>query len=324
VNSSAFSLPVRRAAAVLTTTALAVGPAVLIGAPAAQATGGEGKAGAVVLRAALDVDLLNKTADVPLDASLNEVQAPASADKTALTVKVDGVDKGRPVSVLRADVASARATVDPHKAEGSAKLVRAKAHVPGLPLLSLIEVEQVTAQAVCAAGKKPTAESNLLGTVRVLGKEARLSARGTATVAVPGVGTVRLELSKANITSHSAAATALDLKVSVKPLKRNVAAVDGRVTLVEATCERPKAAPGQEEPGAEKPEEEKPEVEKPGAANPQDEEPDVSTQTGTVGEKENLAETGGSSTTPYLAGAAALLIAGGAGALVITRRRRRS
>jgi LPXTG-motif cell wall-anchored protein len=319
-------MPARRAAAVLTAAALAAGPAVLLGAAPAHATGGEGKATATVLRTGLDVSLLNK-AHVPLAASVNEVRAPKSANKTALTVKVDGAENGKPVHVLRADVATARATVDHSGSEGYSNLVRAKVHVPGLPLLSLIEVEQVTSKAVCKAGARPTAKSNVLGTVLVLGKKTTLSASGTTTVQVPGVGEVQLELSKTSTTSRTAAATALDLKVSVKPVKLGVGAVNGQVTLAEATCETPKGSgPTQEpsqtpsqsaEPGGNGGSEGSDEGSGSGSGS------DTSPQTGSGnGSDDNLAETGGSSMTPYLAGGAAVLVAAGAGTLVLARRRR--
>ncbi|MFD3975499.1 SCO1860 family LAETG-anchored protein [Streptomyces cyaneofuscatus] len=304
-------------------------------APATPATGGEGKASAVVLRTGLDVSLLNKSVQVPLKVTLNEVQAPASAGRTALTVNLDGVEGGKPVSVLRADVATANATVDEHKAEGYTNLAKARVHVPGLPLLSLIEVEKVTSKALCEAGKQPVAESNVLGHVTVLGKKVTLSAGGPTRVVVPGVGEVSLDLSKTETTSRTAAATALRLKVSVNPLDLNVAEVDGEVTLAEATCETPKTP------------------EKPGGSNGgstggssggntggsgtggsdtgstggdqgdggTDVKPQTGSDTGKAPTTANLAETGGSSTTPYIAGGAALLLAIGAGATVVARRR---
>lgn len=265
-------------------------------------TSGKGKAGAVVLRTGLDVSLLNKSVNVPLRAALNEVRAPADADKTALTVELDGVDQGRPFTVLRADVATARATVDEHKAAGYANIAHAKVHVPGLPLLSLIEVQEVTSKALCEAGKKPVAESNLLGTVTVLGKKVTLSAAGPTRVEVPGVGEVTLDLSKTRTTSRTAAATALELKVAVNPLKLNVADVQGTLTLAEATCEAPAAPVKRTEP------------EKEG----------VKPQTAADPATENLAETGGNSMTPYLASGAVLLLAIGGGALVLVRARDRS
>ncbi|WP_329080208.1 SCO1860 family LAETG-anchored protein [Streptomyces niveus] len=306
-------MPARRCAALGAAVALVAGPVVL--AAPAQATGGtggtggtgvttgKGKASAVVLRTGLDVSLLNKSVDVPLRAALNEVRAPADADKTALTVELDGVDQGRPFTVLRADVATARATVDEQKAEGYANIAHAKVHVPGLPLLSLIEVQEVTSKAVCAAGKKPVAESNLLGTVTVLGKKVTLSAAGPTRVEVPGVGEVTLDLSKTRTTSRTAAATALELKVAVNPLKLNVADVQGTLTLAEATCEAPAEPVKQTEP----------EPEKEG----------VEPQTATEPTTENLAETGGNSMTPYLAAGAVLLLAVGGGALVLVRARDR-
>ncbi|UNM14353.1 LPXTG cell wall anchor domain-containing protein [Streptomyces formicae] len=294
-------MPARRSAAAAAAAALAVGGPVAFAAPAHATGGADGRASAVVLRTGLDVSLLNKTVNVPLKASLNEVQAPASAEKTALTVQVEGVDQGRPLNVLRADVASAKATADREKAEGSVTLAHAKVHVPGLPLLSLIEVEEVTSRAVCAAGEKPVAESNLLGTVRVLGKKVTLTTGGTTRVEVPGVGEVRLELSRTETTSRTAAVTALELAVSVNPLKLNVAEVEGAVTLAAATCEAP--APASAAPSA-----------APSAP------PEVKPQTGP---QENLAETGGSSATPYVAAGAFALLAAGTAGVVLARRRAR-
>ncbi|WP_329194220.1 MULTISPECIES: SCO1860 family LAETG-anchored protein [unclassified Streptomyces] len=299
MNSNTFRMP---AAALLATGAVA-----LLTAPPASATGGsgtgpasEGRAGAVVLRAGLDVGLLGKAVHVPLRATLNEVSAPAAtAEKTALTVTVDGAEQGRPVSVLRADAATAEAGADSRSAQARSHLAKAEVHVPGLPLLSLIQVENVTSKAVCEAGRKPVATSNVLGAVTVLGKKVTLSAGGPTKVEVPGVGLVNLELSGTQTTSTTAAAAALRLKVSVNPLKLNVAQVDGEIVLAEAHCEAP--APGAPA--------------------------DVKTQTvpgATTPVKAGLAATGGSSATPYVAGGAMLLLGVGAGALVLTRRRKTS
>lgn len=342
--------------------AVAAAPVALLVAVPAQAadatttTTGGGKAGAVVLRTALDVSLLNKTVDVPLRATLNEVKAPADAKETALSVRLDGVDGGRPVSVLAADVATSKATVDKHRAEGYSNVAKARVHVPGLPLLSLIEVEKVTSKAVCEVGRKPVAESNVLGHVSILGKRIDLSAGGTTQISVPGVGEVTLDLSKTHTTSRTAAATALRLKVSVNPLKLNVADVQGEVTLVEATCETPKATgPGSGDNGG---------TSNGGSSNGGSDsggadsggssdgasgnggsgnggsssggssdgasgnggsgDGGVKPQTGTGHEPaagSNLAETGGSSATPYIAGGAAALLAVGAGAVIVARRR---
>ncbi|MEU9231951.1 SCO1860 family LAETG-anchored protein [Streptomyces subrutilus] len=305
MNSNTFRMP----AAVL----LATGAVALLTAPPAFATGGggaggEGKAGAVVLRAGLDVGLLNKTVHIPLKTTLNEVSAPATAEKTALTVALEGVEGGKPVSVLRADVATSRATADKTRAEAEANLAKARVHVPGLPALSLIEVEKVTSRAVCEAGKQPVATANVLGTVTALGKRVTLSAGGPTKVEVPGVGLVSLELSGTQTTSTTAAAAALRLKVSVNPLKLNVAEVEGEIVLAEAHCESP-AAPAPAPPS-------KPDVK-----------PHTATGTGTgsaVTTDANLAETGGGSLTPYVAGSALVLLGLGGAALVVTRRGRAS
>ncbi|MGW5849440.1 SCO1860 family LAETG-anchored protein [Streptomyces sp. NPDC055254] len=309
MNSNTFRMP----AAVL----LATGAVALLTAPPAVATGGgagsEGKAGAVVLRAALDVGLLDKTVHVPLKATLNEVSASATAEQTALTVELDGVEGGKPVSVLRADVATSKATADQTRAEAEVNLAKASVHVPGLPLLSLIEVEKVTSKAVCEVGEKPVAGSNVLGTVTALGKRTTLSAGSPTKVEVPGVGVVNLELSGTQTTSATAAATALRLKVSVNPLNLNVAQVEGEIVLAEAHCESPTApAPT---PSA------KSDIKVQSATGTGT---GVTTGTGGSATGANLAETGGGSLTPYLAGGALVLLGIGAAALVVTRRGRTS
>ncbi|MFI9823660.1 SCO1860 family LAETG-anchored protein [Streptomyces sp. NPDC052013] len=292
----------RRWAAVATATVLAAGSAALAGAGSAHATEEEGSAGAVVLRTGLDVSLLNKTVHAPLSVTLNEVRAPHSARQTALTATLDGVDGGKPFTVLRAEVAEARATVEGERAESSATLAKARVHLPGLPLLGLIEVEKISSRAVCEAGRTPLASATLPGSVTVLGKHVKLTSGGPSEVKVPGVGEVRLDLSKTETTSRTAAATALHLKVSVNPLKLNVAEVEGTVTLAEATCEAPGV--GVEPQGARAGE----------AVAPADQEP---------AEKEaNLAETGGDAMTPYVAAGAVALLALGGGAVAVSRRRR--
>ncbi|MFI9805472.1 SCO1860 family LAETG-anchored protein [Streptomyces sp. NPDC052301] len=316
MNSKNFRMPARRVAAAATVTALAAAPAAL-GAGAAHATTDHGRASAVVLRTGLDVSLLNKTVDVPLAVSLNQVQAPRSADRTALSARLDGVAGGKPFSVLGADVAQSRATATPKRAEGSVRLVHARLHVPGLPLLSLIEADTVTAKATCEAGKAPVASANVLGAVTVLGKRVTLTAGGPTEVKVPGVGEVRLDLAQRRTTTRTAAATALQLKVSVNPLRLNVADVEGTVTLAEATCESPTAPPTGHPVPSHDPAAGTKSEDAPGKAETA---PDVKPQGGTA--KSDLAETGGSSATPYIAGGALALLLVGGGAVTVARRRR--
>ncbi|MGA4842757.1 SCO1860 family LAETG-anchored protein [Streptomyces sp. G45] len=313
MTSNAFRrLPVcRRIGALATATVFAAGSAALAGAGPAHATDDHrgGRASAVVLRTGLDVSLLGKTVRLPLNVSLNEVSAPASAERTALTAKLDGVDGGRPFSVLRADVATARATVKGGTAQGYSNIARAKVHLPGLPLLPLVELDQITSKAVCAAGARPVAESRFLGSVTVLGKKVSVRSAGTTQVSVPGVGDVRLDLSSTRTTSRTAAATALRLAVTVDPLKLGVAAVKGTVTLAGAECTTPSAGPGAKPQPKPEP---KPQGER--------EEPVAAKAEAAPPKEDNLAETGGSSATPYVAGGAvALLLAGGG--LVAYRRR---
>ncbi|MFD7324533.1 SCO1860 family LAETG-anchored protein [Streptomyces sp. NPDC059875] len=323
MNSNTFRMPVRRTAAAATVAALAVGPVVLL-APAAHATGGEGRATAVVLRTGLDVSLLGKSVNVPLRASLNEVKAPESENRTALTVKVEGAENGKPIDILRADVATSTATVEGNKAEGYVNLAKARVHVPGIRALSLIEVEKVTSKAVCESGKQPVAESNVLGHVTVFGKKTTLSTGGQTKVTVPGIGEVTLDLSRTSTTSRTAAATALELKVEVDPLKLGVAEVNGVVTLAEATCETPKGTQPTEKPTEKPTEQPSEQPSKEPSAEPTDDGGVTTQNGGSDPADQNLAATGGSSMTPYLAGGAALLLGVGGGALVLARVRARS
>ncbi|MFB8249372.1 SCO1860 family LAETG-anchored protein [Streptomyces sp. NPDC055952] len=302
MNSPSFRMPARRLATLATATALAAGPLVLTGVSPAHATGDHGRASAAVLRTGLDVSLLNKSVNVPLAVSLNEVRAPRSAEKSALTASLDAVDGGRPFSVLRAEAARATATTGAGKAEASTTLAHARLHVPGLPLLSVVEVDQVSARATCEVGKKPVATTRLPGSVTVLGKRVNLTAGGPTNVEVPGVGEVRLDPAATRTTSRSAAATALRLKISVNPLKLNVAEVDGTLTLAEATCTTPRPAAAEQPPSAS--------AAPPAAVEPQG-----------APAQQNLAETGGSSTTPYVAAGALALLTAGAAAVALARRR---
>ncbi|MGA5149792.1 SCO1860 family LAETG-anchored protein [Streptomyces griseoincarnatus] len=312
-----FRTSARRWSAAAVACALTAVPVALVGAAPAYATEGHGHASASVLRTDLDVSLLNKSVQVPLTVSLNEVEAPNSARKTALTATLDGVDRGRPFSVLRAEVADAVATVEGDRAEASTTLADVRLRVPGLPLLSLVELEAVGSKAVCETGRTPHASVTLPAAVTVLGKRVSLSAGGPTHVDVPGVGSVRLDLSTTGTTSSTAAATALKLEVSVNPAKLNVAEVEGRLTLAESRCETPAAA-------AEEPEAAAPEA----PAAPEKAEPAVEPQGARAGQaapaETNLAETGGDSATPYVAAGAVALLAAGGGAVLLSRRGRRN
>jgi LPXTG-motif cell wall-anchored protein len=348
----------RSAAAIGAAVALAAGTTAfgpVSSALAAPAAGGS--ADAVVLKTGLDVSLLDNKAAVPVNVALNEVHAPANADKTLLTAKVDGVTGGRPVNILRADVANAKATTNATKSEGYANLTRATVHVPGLPLLGLIKVDAVTSKATCAAGKAPTAGTNFVGDVIVLGKKVAVRAGGTTKVNVSGVGEVTLEMAKTVKTSSSAASTALQLQVHVNPSNLNVASVHGDVTLVKAACQTPGGGDGSSTAGSTAGNSGGSTAGDSGGSTAGDSGGSSgngggdssssgggasagatggasdgstagsssgngtggSTQTGSG---QNLAETGSSSATPYIAGAAAVLVVAGGGAVYLTRRKK--
>jgi hypothetical protein len=288
--------------------------AALVGAGAlpAQAEGkaDPGEARASVLRTDLEVGLLNKTVDVPLATSLNEVRAPQGdahrAGRTALTAEVDGAEHDRPFSVLKAEVAEAQAEAGDERTAAHVTLAHARLHLPGLPFVPLLDVEQVTSSVECPVGGKPTAKANVLGTVTVLGKRTRLTAGGPTLVEVPEVGKVSLELSGTQVTDDTAAASALKLSVHVDPLHLGVAEVDGTVTVAGVSCRTPQPAP--DEDGT-----------TPQTTQPKDTEPAAHHSPAAEVAGPALAETGGSPVLPYLAGGAALLLGAG-GALLFARR----
>ncbi|MFF3915895.1 SCO1860 family LAETG-anchored protein [Streptomyces sp. NPDC001852] len=269
-------------------------------APAADAS--KGSATAVAFRAALDVS--GPTRTVPLHVSLNAVQAPATAEKKTLDISLDRVNDDRPVNLLQADVAKAGAEVTSGRAQGTTHLVRARVHVPGLPLLPVVEVEEVTATATCVAGRQPAAESHVLGPLTALGRPLPVTERGT-TLEVPDVGTVRLALASRETTSSTAAATSLQLQVSVDPLRLGVEKVAGTVTLAQATCRSPHAATRAVTPAA------------PGRSAPR---PQIVSHS----KEGDLAKTGAGGLTPYVLAAGAVLAVVGAGAMALARRRGRS
>ncbi|MFD8050419.1 SCO1860 family LAETG-anchored protein [Streptomyces chartreusis] len=261
----------------------------------------KGRASAAAFRATLDISSLGASGLMPLRTSLNEVQAPATAEKKTLDVTLDQVNGDRPVNLLQADVAMARADVAKGRAEGMSHLVRARVHLPGLPVLSLIEVEEVTAATLCVAGQQPSAESEVLGPVTVLGEQVSLTPDRTVAVETPGVGTVRLSLSHKEVTSSTAAATSLQLQVSVDPLKLGVEKVEGAVTLAQATCQSPQPASDGPAPSV----------------------TESITPAVTDSRENHLAKTGRSMLTPYILATGAVLVAAGGGAIVLSRKRSR-
>lgn len=333
--------------------------AALVGVTAApaNAAGDEGSASAAVLRANLEVSLLKGGAAVPLNVELNSVKAPRSADETLLEARVDGANGGKPFTMLDAKAATSRATVGEGKAEGYSNLAEAKVYLPGL-LRPLVRTELVTSHAVCEAGARPTAESEIPGTVTVLGKKVTVKADGPTSVRVPGVGTVELKLAETVTTSSTAAATALRLDVAVDPANLGVAEVKGRVTLVEAACETPgggdnggsteggsteggSAAGGstsgsggstggsgsggstggstEGSTGGDGDSAGSTDGSTDGKGN--DPQPQTGSEASGGKPTGNLAETGGSSATPYIAGGALALVAAGGGLLMLRRRR---
>ncbi|MFD7732708.1 SCO1860 family LAETG-anchored protein [Kitasatospora phosalacinea] len=269
-----------------------------------------GRASAVTAALALDVKLLNAV-DVPVDVSLNRVESPAQRDGAMLTAKVDGVDGGRPVTLVKAEVGRSVTKVDEKLASASVKLVDADVHVPGLPLTTLLGLEAMSAQANCPVDGQPTADVIAPAKLTVLGKSVTVGLNSPTHVDVPAIGSVDVEFAKKTVTSSRAAASALEVKIALNPLNLNVAKVNGTVTVASVSCEKPVAAVA---PAAA--------VSSPPASSPAASAP-ASAQNRAVpkADGEELAYTGSNGTTVLAAGGGTLLVAGGA-AVWMTRRRR--
>ncbi|GAA2783757.1 hypothetical protein GCM10010505_10110 [Kitasatospora aburaviensis] len=260
-GGTAMSSSVRSAAVVAAATAAV---SALIAVPSAHATGPSqapatpaaasapaaaqgGKARAVTAELDLDVSLLNKTVDVPVNIALNKVETPAQRSGAAqpeaggavLTAKVDGVDQQGPVTLVKADVGRSVVKADAAGASASVKLVNADLHAPGLPATTLLGLESLSASATCPVDGQPAADVVAPARLTVLGKPVTLSLYGPTKVDVPLVGGVSVEFSKRTTTSTTAAASALEVQIEVNPLNLNVAKVTGKITVASVSCEKP-------------------------------------------------------------------------------------
>ncbi|MFJ1934672.1 SCO1860 family LAETG-anchored protein [Kitasatospora sp. NPDC088160] len=335
-RSTSSARSVRRtasaAAVVAACTLLTVPPA--CAAPAATASSSPssaaspGKARAVTAELALDVSLLNKTVDVPVDLALNKVETPAQSEGSLLTAKVDGVDQQGPVTLVKADVGTAVTRIDAKGTAASVKLVNADVHAPGLPATTLIGLEAMSAEATCPVDGQPTADVVAPAKLTVLGKPVTIGLYGPTKVDVPLIGSVSVELSKKSTTSTTAAASALEVQVEVNPLNLNVAKVTGKITVASVSCEKPSApaagATPTQAPTSPAPTGTAATAQPVADTTTRAVVPQAATEKPGPSEKPaaGLAATGGSSATGPLAAGAAALVAGGAGALWATRRRR--
>ncbi|MFE2723549.1 SCO1860 family LAETG-anchored protein [Kitasatospora sp. NPDC059327] len=309
----------------------AAGAPAVTGAPAAPASAAAtaGKARAVTAELDLDVTLLNKAVDVPVNLALNKVETPAQREGSVLTAKVDGVDQQGPVTLVKADVGTSVTKSDAKGTSASVKLVNADVHAPGLPATTLLGLEALSSAVTCPVDGPPTADVTAPARLTVLGKPVTLSLYGPTHVDVPLVGSVSVEFSKRSTTTTTAAASALEVQIEVNPLNLNVAKVTGKVTVASVSCEKPGAPAAPIASVAPTtlatvpvatPAAVQPAVDATTAAAGRGARPQAATASasGTGG---SLAATGGSdSTGPLAAGAAALVVAGGL-ALRATRRR---
>ncbi|MER5865452.1 SCO1860 family LAETG-anchored protein [Kitasatospora sp. NPDC002040] len=269
--------------------------------------GSPGKAAAVTAELDLKVALVGGAAAVPVRISLNKVESPASLNGSVLTAKVDGVDQGRPVTLVRADVGKSTTRADATGAAAKVELVDADVRAPGLLGAALLQLEALSAEVTCPVDGPPTAKVTSPARISVLGKSVALGLSKPTHVEVPGVGVVDIEFSGKSTTSSTAAASALEVQVDVNPLNLNVAKVSGRITVASVSCEKPVPAPS---PGAVSP-----------SAAPTKANRAVPAVATKPGEGQSLAATGSSGTGTVLA-ASGTLLAVGAVALRLTRRRR--
>ncbi|MFF2143298.1 SCO1860 family LAETG-anchored protein [Kitasatospora sp. NPDC058190] len=318
---------VSASAAVVVSTLLTAGP--VQAAPTPAATPSPGKARAVTAELDLDVSLLNKAVDVPVNIALNKVETPEQSwgsprpeagGGSVLTAKVDGVDQAGPVELVKADIGKSVTRADAKGTAASVKLVNADVHAPGLPATALLGLEAMSAEVTCPVDGQPTANVVAPAKLSVLGKPVTVGLYGPTKVDVPMVGSVSVEFSKKTTTTSTAAASALEVQVEVNPLNLNVAKVTGKITVASVSCEKP-TAPSATPSATDTP------SAAPTSAPAAQPVADATTSRAAVPQAavekpQKLATTGGSSATGPLAAGAAALVAGGAAALWATRRRR--
>ncbi|WP_395293922.1 hypothetical protein ACF9IK_10240 [Kitasatospora hibisci] len=354
-----MSSSVRSAAVVAAATAAV---SALIVAPSAHATGPSqastagtastaaqgGKARAVTAELDLDVSLLSKAVDVPVNIALNKVETPAQRSGAAqpetgggavLTAKVDGVDQQGPVTLVKADVGRSVVKADAAGASASVKLVNADVHAPGLPATTLLGLESLSASATCPVDGQPAADVVAPARLTVLGKPVTLSLYGPTKVDVPLVGGVSVEFSKRTTTSTTAAASALEVQIEVNPLNLNVAKVTGKITVASVSCEKP-AGPASPTtapttaptpsaagtaPATGAPATGAPAVQPAVDTTAGPTTPAARAATGSPSDRGSLAATGGSAAAgPLAAGAAGLVVAGGLALRATSRRAART
>lgn len=296
---------VRTAAAVRAVTAAGLAASVLALPSAARADAPKpspGSARAVTAELDLDVSLLDKAIDVPVSVTLNKVQTPAERDDSTLTAKVDGVDRGRPVTLVRADVGKSVTHADTQGTSASVTLADASVLAPGLPGTTLLGLQALGAEVTCPVDGQPTAKVTSPLKLTVLGRPVAVGLNSPTRVAVPGVGSVEVEFSRRTVTSATAAASALEVSVDVNPLNLNVARVTGRVSVASVSCEKPVPGPVVQ-------------------TSPPVPSRTAAARQAPAKESQVLAATGSSGSGVMAGGAAALLVAGGA-VVRATRRRR--
>ena len=335
---------IRRSAAAFG--ALAAVSLIAVGTPAQAAVPGYapgegiGTASATTARLGLDVRLLNRTVDIPVDLTLNAVQAPGDRSGSLLAATVSGIGGG-PLSLVSAKLGHSSATADRGGSQAAVDLVDAQVDVPGLVGAGLLKVDAIHARADCPAGGRPSAQVDVLGNVEVLGEDVSLSAAGPTLVTVPGVGKVSLWLSRKTVTSRSAAATALELQVSINPLQLNVAGVTGQVELAAVSCHEGAGGSGDGSPSSSSAPSSSadpttstdpttsaaptssadPSAPASATAAPVTAQPVAATADPTGGTT-SLAETGGGGDAPMIGGVALVLVGAGAGGVYFARRRR--
>ncbi|MFE4971226.1 SCO1860 family LAETG-anchored protein [Kitasatospora sp. NPDC056651] len=309
------------ATAVVASTLLTAAPV-----QAAEPAPAPGKARAVTAELDLDVSLLNKAVDVPVNIALNKVESPAQRDGSVLTATVAGVDQTGPVELVKADVGKSVTRVDAKGATASVKLVNADVHAPGLPATALLGLEAMSAEATCPVDGQPSADVVAPVRLSVLGKPVTVGLYGPTKVDVPLIGSVSVEFSKKTVTTTTAAASALEVRVEVNPLNLNVAKVTGKVTVASVSCEKPGGPAVTPSGPAASGAASGPAAASTGAPSVQPVADATASRTAVpqaaVEKPEKLAATGGSSATGPLAAGAGALVAGGAAALWATRRRR--
>jgi hypothetical protein len=248
-------------AAALTVFASSWGAAALASGVAGDGGGAArlGTATATVAQTSLDVKVLpgllgGSGLDLPINLTLHQETAPTDGtlvNDTSSVLKLRDDLLGalglpaQSADLIKADAVSDTVRTTPGYSQAYVTLANVRLFLPLLSLPSSVSsdgalrLDAVSAVATCVAGQRPTAQFQLPAQLTLFGQNVQLPANGTATLSLPLLGSITVQLGPQTITTATSASAAVRASLDINVL--GVAELTGQVTLASATCTSPRA-----------------------------------------------------------------------------------